>query len=141
MNRVIAGMVVTVALGGALVGMLLAPSSGHAQLSRPVPEVHCPAGAKELPAAAVAKAADRALVEAPHLYPGLGAAVVTQSAQAPYAAARGSEVAHQCGRRAFHRTVVVELLFPKELPSASLSQGVVFVSRFATRYRVWEVAH
>ena len=105
------------------------------------PLTHCPAGAKWLPAGAVARAADRALVEAPLLYPGLGAAVITQSALSPYAGVRGSEVKHQCGRRAFHRTVVVELLFPKELPSASLSQGVVFVSRFATGYRVWEVAH
>lgn len=141
MNRVIAGIAITVVLGGALAGVLLRPSSGQAQLSRAVPAVHCPAGAKGLPAAAVARAADRALVEAPHLYPGLGAAVVTQSALAPYSDVRGSEVRHQCGRRAFHRTVVVELLFPKELPSASLSQAVVFVSRFATGYRLWEVAH
>jgi hypothetical protein len=141
MNRVIAGIAVTVVLGGALAGMLVGPSSGQAQLARAVPAVHCPAGAKGLPAGAVARAADRALVEAPLLYPGLGAAVITQSALSPYAGVRGSEVKHQCGRRAFHRTVVVELLFPKELPSASLSQGVVFVSRFATGYRVWEVAH
>jgi hypothetical protein len=67
--------------------------------------------------------------------------MVTQSALAPYADARGSEVRPQCGRRAFHRTVVVQLLFPKERPSASLSQGVVFVSRFATDYRVWKMAH
>jgi len=141
MNRVIAGIAVTVVLGAALAGMLLGSSSGHAQLARSVPAVHCPAGAKGLPAAAVARAANQALLEAPHLYPGLGAAVVTQSALAPYADGRGSEVRRQCGRRAFRRTVVVELLFPKELPSASLSQGVVFVSRFATGYRVWEVAH
>ena len=140
MNRAIAGIAVTVVLG-ALGGMLLGPSSGQARLSRAVPAVLCQVGAKGLPAGAVARAADRALVEAPHLYPGLGAAVVTQSALAPYADVRGSEVRRQCGRRAFHRTVVVDLLFPKELPSASLSQGVVFVSRFAGGYRVWEVAH
>ena len=141
MNRVIVGVAVSVVLGGALAGVLLEPSSGQAQLSQVVSGVRCPAGAKGLPAAAVARAADRALVETPQLYPGLGAAVVTQSALAPYADARGSEVRRQCGQRAFHRTVVVELLFPKELPSASLSQGVVFVSRFATGYRVWEMAH
>ena len=39
------------------------------------------------------------------------------------------------------RTVVVDLLFPKMLPSASLSEAVVLVSRFRTGYRVWEVAH
>jgi hypothetical protein len=37
------------------------------------------------------------------------------------------------------RTVVVHLLYPKLLPSQSLSQGVVYVSRFKSGYRVWEV--
>ena len=141
MNRVISGVAVAVVLGGAPAGVLLGSSRGQARFSRAVSAMHCPAGATRLPAAAVARAADRALIEAPHRYPGLSAAVVTQSALAPYADARGSEVRHQRGPRAFHRTVIVELLFPKELPSASLSQGVVFVSRFATGYRVWEVAH
>src|ERR1700759_4958127 len=95
MTRVIAGIAVTVVLGGALVGLLLGPSSGQAH-RQAVPAMHCPAGAKGLPAGAVARAADRALVEAPHLYPGLGAPVITQSALAPYADARGSEVRHQC---------------------------------------------
>jgi hypothetical protein len=36
---------------------------------------------------------------------------------------------------------VVELLFPKMLPSASLSQGVVFVSLSNTGYQVWYVYH
>jgi hypothetical protein len=39
------------------------------------------------------------------------------------------------------RTVVVDLLFPKMLPSASLSEGAVFVSLFRTGYQVWDVAH
>ena len=38
-----------------------------------------------------------------------------------------------CGSRVRNRTVVVDLLFPKMLPSASLSQGVVFVSLFPHR--------
>ena len=36
---------------------------------------------------------------------------------------------------------MVDLLFPKMLPSASLSEAVVLVSLFNTGYRVWEVAH
>jgi hypothetical protein len=36
---------------------------------------------------------------------------------------------------------VVDLLFPSLLPSASLSRGVVLVSRFPTGYRVWALAH
>ena len=43
--------------------------------------------------------------------------------------------------QAFRRTIVVEPLFPKELPSGSLSRGTVFVSLFATGYRAWDVAH
>jgi hypothetical protein len=35
------------------------------------------------------------------------------------------------------RTVVVDLLFPRMLPSASLSQGVALVLPFNTGYRVW----
>jgi hypothetical protein len=50
-------------------------------------------------------------------------------------------VRHQCGAKVARRTVVVQLLFPKMLPSASLSEGVVFVARFPRGYRVWEVAH
>jgi hypothetical protein len=46
-----------------------------------------------------------------------------------------------CGATVARRTVVVQLLFPWLLPSASLSQGVVFVGRFHGGYRVWFVAH
>jgi hypothetical protein len=37
--------------------------------------------------------------------------------------------------------VVVELLFPRMLPSASLSESTLFVARERGAYRVWEVAH
>ena len=57
------------------------------------------------------------------------------------AGARGREVAFQCGKRIQVRTIVVELRFPKELPSTSLAEGVVFVSHFKRGYEVWEVAH
>jgi hypothetical protein len=53
---------------------------------------------------------------------------------------RGEQVAFECGKAIQARTIVVELRFPKELPSASQSQGVVFVSRFKSGYQVWEVA-
>ncbi len=67
--------------------------------------------------------------------------MVVRSALAPYAGPRGDEVTVQCGTRVSRRTVVVDLLFPKMLPSASLSQGTVFVSLSGTGYRVWQVAH
>ena len=139
MRRVAAAVVTAGAITGGLIGVLASVglSTGAASSSGP----RCPVGARVLPSDAVARAADQARMEARHLYRGMGAAVVTQSDRAPYAGARGSEARHQCGPRIFHRTVVVGLLFPKELPSASLSQGVVFVSLLPTGYRVWEVAH
>jgi hypothetical protein len=140
MRRVI--VAIGVVAGRLAAALAFGPSPIRAALPNGVAAgIRCPARADVLPADAVARGADRARTQAPHLYPGLGPAVVTQSSLAPYVSPRGNEVKHQCGSRAFHRTVVVGLLFPKELPSASLSQGTVFVSLFATGYQVWEVAH
>jgi len=100
----------------------------------------CPKDARPLPAEAVARAADQARIEVHLLQPGFGAVVVTRSDQAPFSD-RGPQVKAQCGKLTFHRTVVVDLFFPKMLPSASLSQGTVFVSLFKTGYQVWEAAH
>jgi hypothetical protein len=71
----------------------------------------------------------------------LHGATVVWSKVATATGTRGSEVAFQCGKTIQGRTIVVELRFPKELPSASLSEGVVFVSRFKDGYQVWERAH
>jgi hypothetical protein len=54
---------------------------------------------------------------------------------------RGRCARVECGRRMQNRTIVVYLEFPAMRPSASLSQGVVLVSRFAGRYRVWSRLH
>jgi hypothetical protein len=62
-------------------------------------------------------------------------------ARSAYAGAYGGNVKHQCGTLVFRRTVVVELLFPQMLPSASLSKGVLFASLFSTGYQVWYVHH
>lgn len=106
----------------------------------------CPAQAKAalpLSAHATKKAAQAALAAAPKRYKDLNVkgATVVSSKVATAAGARGGEVAFQCGKKIQARTIVVELRFPKELPSASLSEGVVFVSRFKSGYQVWEVAH
>jgi len=101
----------------------------------------CPTNPLALPSEAVARAADQARIQAPALAKGFGPAVVELSARAAYAGAYGGIVKHLCGKLAFRRSVVVELLFPKMLPSASLSQGVVFVSLFSTGYQVWYVYH
>lgn len=106
----------------------------------------CPKQARAalpLSAHATKKAAQAALAAAPKLYKELNVkdAKVVWSKLATKAGPRGGEVAYQCGKAIQAKTVVVELQFPKELPSASLSEGVVFVSRFKSGYQVWEVAH
>ena len=106
----------------------------------------CPKQAKAalpLSVHATKKAAQAAQAAAPERYKDLNVkgAMVVWSKVATAAGARGGEVAFQCGKKIQARTVVVELRFPEELPSASLSEGVVFVSRFKSGYEVWEVAH
>lgn len=49
----------------------------------------------------------------------------------------GQLVAHACGRSTQQRTYVAELVFPAMLPSASLSRGVLFLSRFERGWQVW----
>lgn len=103
----------------------------------------CPKGIRPLPASGVQRAADKALAEAARLYLGLntrGAEVMAADRPA-FAGARGREVRNLCGKKVAARTVVVQMLFPRMLPSASLSESVVFVGRFAHGYRVWHVAH
>jgi hypothetical protein len=68
-------------------------------------------------------------------------ALIEAADRRAFAGARGQEVVAQCGRLVAERTVVVQLLFPKELPRASLSQGTVFASRFDDGFQLWEVAH
>ena len=103
----------------------------------------CPRGARPLPGDALAGATSAALREAPRLYSGVDTRDrrATVAALATVDVARGRQVRRQCGPRVQRRTVVVILEFPRLLPSASLSQGTVFVARFGRRYRVWEVAH
>jgi hypothetical protein len=114
----------------------------------PVPQARgeggkCPRRAARLPPGAVARAALAALAEAPRIYRGIdtrGARLVG-SVLATGAGIRGQQVRRTCGTRTERRSIVVELLFPRMRPSASLSQGTVFVSLIRGRYRVWEVAH
>jgi hypothetical protein len=88
-------------------------------------------------------AARQALAQAARDYPSLktAGAEVMAADRASFAGARGREVGRQCGARVRDRTVVVQMLFPRMLPSASLSEAVVAVSRFAQGYRVWEILH
>lgn len=63
------------------------------------------------------------------------------SALAAQAGARGSEVRHVCGRRAWHRTVVVAITLRRFLPSASLSDRVSYVARTRHGYTVYALGH
>jgi hypothetical protein len=106
----------------------------------------CPPSAKgalPLQASGVQLSADQALAEAATLYKGLNTtgAEVLAGDRSAFAGARGREVRYLCGETMAARTVVVTMRFPKMLPSASLSQGVVFVARFPRGYKVWYIAH
>jgi len=103
----------------------------------------CPRKPRPLHVNGVARAANRALKETPDIYGTAAAdgAEVVSAAVSAAAGVRGRQVKKECGRRVHRRTVVVELFFPARRPSASLSQGTVFVSRLREGYRVWEQAH
>jgi hypothetical protein len=133
----------TATVASVLIALAAAP---YADASRAGGNGECPRTARSalpLTADATGKAARAALAAAPSLYRDLDVrgATVLWSKPAATAGPRGAEVARQCARRIEERTVVVELRFPRELPSSSLSEGVVFVSRFSSGYRVWEIAH
>jgi hypothetical protein len=126
-----------------LVATLLLPTAALAAVNLADANVPCPTAALVLPADGVAKAEKAALVAAPSRYRGLNTkgAKVVWAKRATVAGPRGAQVGKECGTKARARTVVVALRFPHMLPSASLSQGVVAVSRFAKGYRVWSVLH
>jgi len=126
-------------------GMLSAEAAVQPQPPRPASaSAHgCPAGILPLTTAGVQHAASQALAEAAKLYPGLNTrgAEVMAADRSAFAGVRGREVRNLCGAKVAARTVVVQMLFPRMLPSASLSESVVFAGRFAHGYRVWHVAH
>ena len=103
----------------------------------------CPRHPQALPGDAIAGATEIVLSRAAALYPGLDTrgAVATSAARSAYAGVRGAQVVRECGARVGNRTVVVQMLFPRMLPSASLSESTVFVDRESGLYRVWEIAH
>jgi hypothetical protein len=148
-------LLVALLAGGAacaLVAVLTAGGTGSraqaASASRPLPDPsqgRCPKLAMEsLPGDAVARAALAALDQAPAVYRGVklaGMRVTAAMLARDDDRARGGYARVKCGRRAERRSVVVWLDFPAMRPSASLSEGVVLVSRFAGEYRVWALLH
>jgi hypothetical protein len=136
---------------GAVIGILVwvTPGAGSGVVRDATPAAatqrlsDCPKDASRLTRDAPAPATVAALAEASSAYGEIATdrARVNSAARATRAGARGRTVRRMCGRRVERRTVVVELFFPEMLPSASLSQGTVFVSRFADGYHIWFVAH
>lgn len=104
---------------------------------------NCPTGILPLPADGIARAVEAALQQAAAAYEGIDTSGVRADSVSRGNAAgiRGEQVRRGCGKRVQRRTAVVYLFFPAMKPSASLSQGVAFVSRFGDGYRIWEVAH
>lgn len=131
----------TIMIGTA--GTLSAAAAAQSHAASPRLAQRCPGGILPLPPNGVQRAAGQALAEAAKLYPGLNTsgAEVMAADRSAFAGARGSEVSNLCGKKVAARTVVVQMLFPRMLPSASLSESVVFAGRFAHGYRVWYVAH
>jgi hypothetical protein len=118
----------------------------HVTADRTFPQRSCPKRLLPLTPDAVSKAAAAALRAVPRLYAPIDTrgAIVTKASRASYDTDRGRTPKIQCGDRVWHRTVVVYLFFPRaeRIPSASLSQGVVFVGRGRRgAWRVWEKIH
>jgi hypothetical protein len=66
---------------------------------------------------------------------------VTGAMVASSDSSRGDQVKRDCGLQAWQRTVIVYITDRRFLPSASLSERVLFVGRTGAGYRVWQVAH
>ena len=105
----------------------------------------CPQNSLPLPPDAIVHATKAALKAVPTLYGGLTTAgAIVERAALATDDQRGHQVKLYCGEKVWQRTVVVYLFFPipeRETGSASLSQGVVFVSQLKGGWTVWEVAH
>ncbi len=135
---------VAVLFGGAGSGVRAQAERAGLPLGAPF-QARCPKlRPQRLPGDATAGATLAALAQAPTVYRGtkLKGMRATKAGLARLDdTARGGYARAACGRRVQNRTVVVYLEFPAMRPSASLSQGVLLVSRFAGQYRVWAQLH
>lgn len=146
--RVVVGTGVVVGVAVLLSGAGWGVGVQAQRASRPLQDsfrARCPKlRPQRLPGDALAGATLAALAEAPAVYRGtkLKGMRATEAVLARVDdAARGGYARATCGRRVQNRTVVVYLEFPAMRPSASLSQGVLLVSRLAGEYRVWAQLH
>jgi hypothetical protein len=148
MRQIPMAWTVAVAVGAGLVvgGVAVAGSDLDATRAGRDAGPDCPTRVQPLPANALGPASSAALASERRRYEDLGTRpLVARAALAEFDDARGPGARRDCGRRVERRTVVVYLesaspRFRRRNPS--LSQGVVFVSRFpGDRYRVWRVVH
>jgi hypothetical protein len=140
-ERIVLGLVAAT-LAGAAAPVL----AGGGSERRPAPAVApppaigpdaCPDAPRRLGPDAVAKAAEAALsAERAEDRPRLVSSVL-----ADHGATRNAMVRRACGRRAWRRTVVVEIDLRAFRPSASLSQRVSFVAHTAAGYEVYALGH
>ena len=104
--------------------------------------VHCPkADPEKLPPYALADATEAALDQVPSVF---GDVEANEGAYASSASRGGNKMITKglgCSKLLRDRSVTVNLIFPKMLPSASLSQHTVFVARFRGDYWVWGIGH
>jgi hypothetical protein len=145
----VATLVIAALVGLSLVIVVTGPSlkaraaSPHQSVPEPLRGV-CPRQRPQrLPSNALAGATLAALNEAHLIYRGvdLRGMRATEAILAADDPARGAYAGLHCGHLVRSRSVVVSLQFPALLPSASLSEGVVLVARFSSRYRVWAQLH
>jgi hypothetical protein len=130
-----AGMVAAVVGFGLAVGTVAVAKSEFGAIgAKRQAGADCPRRVQPLPANALAPASSAALDSQLSRYEELGTRpLVTRAALAEFDEARGPGARRDCGRRVERRTVVVYLESASRSfrhRSPSLSQGVVFVSRF-----------
>ena len=95
----------------------------------------------KLPPDALAGATEAALEQVTSVF---GDVEANEGAYASSASRGGNRMITKglgCSKLLRDRSVTVDLIFPKMLPSASLSQHTVFVARFRGDYWVWGTGH
>ena len=116
------------------------PQANEPPASLGIDLVHCPkAEPEKLPPDALADATEAALEQIPSVF---GDVEANEGAYAVSASRGGDQMITKglgCSKLLRDRSVTVDLIFPKMLPSASLSQHTVFVARFRGDYWVWGI--
>lgn len=103
--------------------------------------IHCPAQQSVLPATAGDARKLRSLmnriVAERYPDPQHRQYVLTSLTLGPEGSGYGQVAAHFCGRAVANSTWVAQLEFPKYLPSASLSEGQLFITKTRQGWDVW----